>query len=1286
MPVQVRIPTRIRVDARALTERRECLEEALETAAARALANSREVVLRERGGYARVCLGAPEFTWRGDGLHAVPRSQRAEIEARLARALRRAVEGAGLLETAVDGREVPEPLPPDPAERADRLRLTRHRYTIPEYEDAGRPVDVPLARDPFSAPPGADLALPDPQPPIDAVDVARRLASSNVSERSIALADVLDEFYAGDDTALVLVLRAIRPDGSPPTEAALSALADLARKDARKFRERLRALLKTRASQIAASLMRAQTQLYLDVSLFPDLDLAAAIVTVARRIPEAAALLKEWEEASRGTRALLDLVEAVIAVRRDLIRYLEASSESKAELPVITAITNGYRRISGIFAILAGNAYGRSLLYDLQRDLIENYAWIAGTLEHVRQIDDFISLFRLIYGEQTLDQLEEVWALRETRSQLLRQIVDFSFPDAAIAADLKTDAQTAFDGWPARAADRKWENVRKALDELGTRLRGLHESAHYGYYSPEDHRYNRHLRQTRDFFASLEKELGITQAQPRGVAYLSAVSAVEEQLSLLLVRLSLVSVWQGARDLTDPIRYPNDLGTRAMRKDWFDRIYAIEAALEREFPNPDFNTIGSRLETWVHQLEAIQGEMQRRARREFWINLGITLVAVVVTLGVGGGLAVLRAGTLVTLLAEAAAFTTVHLAGQALVLDKSIGPGEVVEEFTTNVALFGAFRVLGAGLSAGAKALFPQKALAQLVFIFGSTAVIGTGVPVLLSTLEAGELPEGTETFVVASLMLHAIVALIAGPKALEVLRREAQTETLARLMTLHEEQLLLRAEMEAILKAGGPSKEQFASAQSRQARIYRELEAVCKRMASADFSDDLLAQLGLTRGQVKEMQELAARFAEAVAAAEWAPTVKLLPPPDAVLGSGLVPVGARSYEYNPFDPSLGRTHLMSRLTKAGYRVTDEGSGILLLQGPAGTAPYRLLPGRALLLPPALDEVAEASPRTYSRQGLQILRQQSAVPELELRLITAASTDRESTRLILAGIRRYLQASHADQFRGLLHYLDAGGTPKTLARLLDTTSTYGGLSVRAMLARLRDLTPEDVKTIELIAKLRGRQTVVSVTTILTGYDARTGREILRWIREVEPHTTGGLDGVITYLGSPSANLKIAGLASLRAAFDLLKTYPGATVRFEEPVSGPGGLAREVDVRLNLPSLEPLGYLRVEIKEVVDITILETGKAVHQFSKDLRIHAADPPPKPFRTLARLKWFIRWPSHPDGTRYSQTELQPVRDELRRILRQAFDRPEILSRPDRTALLDEFEKFFDEIVQFF
>jgi hypothetical protein len=441
-----------------------------------------------------------------------------------------------------------------------------------------------------------------------------------------------------------------------------------------------------------------------------------------------------------------------------------------------------------------------------------------------------------------------------------------------------------------------------------------------------------------------------------------------------------------------------------------------------------------------------------------------------------------------------------------------------------------------------------------------------------------------------------------------------------------------------------------------------------------------------LTRAYLKEMQLLAGHFAEAVAAAKWTPSVKLLAAPDAVLGTALVPVGARSFEYNPFDPLLSRTGLTTRLTGAGYRVTDEGSGVLLLEGPVGTAPYRLLPGRPLLLPPALDEVAEVSPRTYSRQGLLLLRQQNGAPELELRLITAAAADRESTRLILAGIRRYLEAGSADEFRALVHFLDAGGSPATLARLLDTTPRYGPRTVRRMLLRLRDLTPEDVKTIELIARLRGRQTVVSVTSILTGYDTGTGREILRWIREVEPHTTGGLDGVITYLGSPSANLKVAGLAALRAAFELVKANPGGTVRFEEPVSGPGGIVREVDVRLNLPSTEPLGYLRVEIKEVVDVTILDIGGSVRQFSKDLRIHAADPPPPPFRTLARLKWFIRWPDHPNGTRYTQTELQPVRDELRRILRQAFDRAEIASRPDRAALLDEFEKFFDDIVTFF
>ncbi len=96
MPVAVIIPVRLRVDPDALSRRGAELEEALAAAAGRALASSRDVVLRERGGYLSVFVHPPRITWSGEGLAAVPTAVRAEIEERLARTLAEATHAAGL--------------------------------------------------------------------------------------------------------------------------------------------------------------------------------------------------------------------------------------------------------------------------------------------------------------------------------------------------------------------------------------------------------------------------------------------------------------------------------------------------------------------------------------------------------------------------------------------------------------------------------------------------------------------------------------------------------------------------------------------------------------------------------------------------------------------------------------------------------------------------------------------------------------------------------------------------------------------------------------------------------------------------------------------------------------------------------------------------------------------------------------------------------------------------------------------------------------------------------------
>ncbi len=137
MPVRVDVPTRVRVDPGALTDRRADLEDALGAAAGRALANSADVVLRPRASYATARLNPPEFTWYGAGLGEVPTSVRTEVEESLADVLWRAAERAGLARrTDERPRALERVLETVDDSRYDRLLAL---YEIPSYDGAKQP-------------------------------------------------------------------------------------------------------------------------------------------------------------------------------------------------------------------------------------------------------------------------------------------------------------------------------------------------------------------------------------------------------------------------------------------------------------------------------------------------------------------------------------------------------------------------------------------------------------------------------------------------------------------------------------------------------------------------------------------------------------------------------------------------------------------------------------------------------------------------------------------------------------------------------------------------------------------------------------------------------------------------------------------------------------------------------------------------------------------------------------------------------------------------------------------
>jgi hypothetical protein len=144
MPVSVYTPVCIRVDSTALEGCDGCLDEALEKAAGRALANSRDRVLAAHGGYLGVRLCNPEFVWKGDGLPEVSAARRNELEQRWRDVLLDTARRSHLDMFAHDALPALDLLAVDLSERFDPARWNEGEatYQLPSYDEQGANVPV----------------------------------------------------------------------------------------------------------------------------------------------------------------------------------------------------------------------------------------------------------------------------------------------------------------------------------------------------------------------------------------------------------------------------------------------------------------------------------------------------------------------------------------------------------------------------------------------------------------------------------------------------------------------------------------------------------------------------------------------------------------------------------------------------------------------------------------------------------------------------------------------------------------------------------------------------------------------------------------------------------------------------------------------------------------------------------------------------------------------------------------------------------------------------------------
>jgi hypothetical protein len=816
------------------------------------------------------------------------------------------------------------------AERFDPERLVSETldYRVPSYQGPGTPAKLPVQQ---------------------------------TSESTLSEAEILVRLNGADRQLLDDLFE------STPFDQLLLVMIGFAKGAPKTFLAMLRAKLQADGERHARQLRRTDNDVVAEDSR-QRIEVSRRMREVIQQIPIARPLLSEQLRKAPELGLLTGLVEALSKVVQHLLDYL-AASEEPTDSGIVDRIgrriTHDLPRLVGVFFAAAGTQRARDLLPDLVKDLAEQVRWIPTIIDRLSDVDGLLVLYKLLYGGSA-DQATEVKVLRTVRLKYLCAVAENPISTTTQLVAVMADANASFADWRKKAGDEKMRETKALLADIN-QASHLNHSDYWGAYTSADSIYNEKLEKAASALHGINKAVeNLSESLIGDAEYLSSITTIQAQLPLIAVQFQMLGFWFATLYLTHNISH-HEIGSKSERfgytehnildewrdvPGWYTKLNDIISEIRQQFDQPNYQLLNGAFKDWKARFERIQDEVKSAARREFFITLGIAIFATIITAGLFAGAGVSIGITL----AEAGTFTAITTIGQAVLLDKTIDPGEVIGQFAENALMFGLFKGLNIGALAVAKKLAPDRLLVQLGIVFGTTTLVTTGVPAMLAVLESkGKgIPDETKISLLVNLVMNAAMTLFGGLKTRNSIRQLAEVRLALRTQVAQNlEELAANAaaalkDLQAVIDSTDLAAERLTRLNERQKAALPEFERTLKLLASSEFSDAALAKLGMTRDQV---QTMAAKVAEAAQLLANAPAnAPRLPPPaaHAVEAPGklvpeLVQTGADSFEYKPTGGAAAR--IAAQLRAARYAVTDRGGGVLEATPPkSGEPTYLLLP------------------------------------------------------------------------------------------------------------------------------------------------------------------------------------------------------------------------------------------------------------------------------------------------------------------------------------------------------
>jgi hypothetical protein len=442
---------------------------------------------------------------------------------------------------------------------------------------------------------------------------------------------------------------------------------------------------------------------------------------------------------------------------------------------------------------------------------------------------------------------------------------------------------------------------------------------------------------------------------------LELVVRAETGVNLWALQASIFILYALSLRMTNDMN-KSEIGSANFRNEQNTALAKIRKELVGLFNAQDFKRFSDRAEPIRKSLQDIAEAIQHEAKVDLGIHLLITAVASLLTFGaaaiarlalLGETLAVVRtadAASSVVLLVEAGTFTVAELAGEKLAFDKPVTISRAAQDFLSNAAFFGLFRVLGRLTAPLARGRTVLGIIAPHLANLAAT----TGISALMTRLQTGEWPQDIAQFLLLSIASYAVIAGI-NAAAMKVATPALEAQVRKLVTALDKENTALYIRYQQAIESGSLTEPEFEQLRKRKLELHRGARELARFLHQEGLMTE--EQLQAIEEDLQSMDDVAtkARFIAPqpqLVGRDGGRLVRALPLPERT--TGLVRLGSSNvYRFDPSHPP-DVPSLLAQYEASGYRVQRYPGGVIRVLTGGGRTVFLLEPGPAVPALPAL--------------------------------------------------------------------------------------------------------------------------------------------------------------------------------------------------------------------------------------------------------------------------------------------------------------------------------------------